>query len=177
MCGLRCARGSDLAENHYSCSEMQRLQWNKEATKSKRLLIPNETERQNSPTLITTHGTRLQRRRARNTFTRTPPPPLQGGTLTRCGSKRNFVGGEVMNQTSQDIVLVLLSHSPRLPGELNPQSKHQPEDIGAAPRLLTCGLIQVLSAFSISHLHRIHIFCRLFSWERTVKPLKGRQRR
>lgn len=140
-----------------------------------------ETERQSSPTPITTHSTCLQRGRTRNTFTRIPPPPhapaLQGGTLTRCGSKRSFVGGEVMNQTSQDIVLVLLSRSPRLPGELNPQSKHQPEDIRAAPRLLTCGLIQVLSAFSISHLHRIHIFCRLFSWERAVKPLKGRQRR
>lgn len=82
-----------------------------------------------------------------------------------------------MNQTSQDIVLVLLSHSPRFPGELNPQSKHQPERIRAAAQLLTCGLIEVLSGFRISHLHCIHIFRRLFSWETTVKPLKGRQQR
>lgn len=35
---------------------------------------------------------------------------------------------------------------------------------------LTCGLIEVLSCFSISHLHCIHTVCRLFHWKETEAP-------
>lgn len=35
---------------------------------------------------------------------------------------------------------------------------------------LTCGLIEVLSCFIISHLHCIHTACRLFHWKETEAP-------